>query len=333
MVIDYFKQIIFTQPYFFLLIFLLPIVLYKYKKIKSSLHSAIPLSTISINNLQSWRSSLANVGMACRVLAILSIIMALANPQVKNDVQKIEGDGIEIVLCLDVSGSMMAQDLKPNRLEAAKAVAISFVKNRPNDKLGMVIFAGESFTQCPLTLDHTVLVNAIQNVHSGLLVDGTAIGDGLATSVDRIRQSKAKSKIILLLTDGENNSGLIDPNTAKEIAKAFGIKVYTIGVGTEGETTLPMQTELGIEIKKVKVSIDEKLLTQIANETGGQYYRAKDNDALKDIYATIDGLEKSKIQTITSVKYVDKYLPFAIAAAFFLLVELLLRYLILKKFP
>ena len=258
---------------------------------------------------------------------------ALANPQTSNEEKNTEGEGIDIILCIDVSGSMSAQDLTPNRLEAAKNVAIDFINRRPTDRIGIVIFSGESFTQCPLTSDKNVLVSAVQNIHFGLLEDGTAIGSGLSTSVDRIRNSKTKTKIVILLTDGENNSGLIDPKTAKEIAKAFGIKVYTIGVGTDGMAPQPVQTPLGVQMQSVKVSIDEKLMKQIAEETGGKYFRAKDNDGLSGIYETIDQLEKSKIEITTTTKFTDKFLPFAIGAAFFLLLEILLLYLVFRKFP
>lgn len=267
------------------------------------------------------------------MFALGFLITALANPQTKNEEKNTEGEGIDIVLCIDVSGSMTAQDLTPNRLEAAKNVAIDFVNRRPTDRIGIVIFSGESFTQCPLTTDKNVLVSAIQNIRSGLLEDGTAIGSGLSTSVDRLRSSKTTSKIVVLLTDGENNGGLIDPKTAKEIAKAFGIKVYTIGVGTDGLAPQPVQTPLGVQMQSVKVSIDEKLLKQIAGETGGKYFRAKDNMGLAGIYETIDELEKSKVEITTTTKFTNKFLPFAIGAAFFLLLEILLRYLVFRKFP
>ena len=262
------------------------------------------------------------------------LIVALANPQTRNDEQNSEGEGIDIILCIDVSGSMTAQDLTPNRMEAAKAVAIDFVNRRPTDRIGIVIFAGESFTQCPLTTDRSVLISALQNIRHGLLEDGTAIGAGLSTSVDRLRNIESKSKVVVLLTDGENNSGLIDPKTAKEIAKAFGIKVYTIGVGTIGMAPQPMRGPTGgVEMRMVKVSIDENLMTEIATQTGGKYFRAQNNEGLSEIYATIDALEKTKVEITTTTRFTDKFLPFAIAAAFFLLLEILLRYLVFRKFP
>lgn len=268
-----------------------------------------------------------------RLLTISSIIIALARPQVKNVEQTTEGEGIDVMLALDVSGSMTAQDLKPNRLEAAKQVAIDFVNRRPTDRMGIVIFSGESFTQCPLTTDHNVLISSIRSIRNGLLEDGTAIGSGLATSVDRIRNSKAASKIIVLLTDGENNGGLIDPNTAKEIAKTYGIRVYTIGVGTEGFAPQPVQTMGGVTMYQQKVSIDEPLLREIAGETGGKYFRATDNASLNEIYTTIDQLEKSKVEIVQNVRYEEKFYPFIALALLLLFLEIIFRYLILRKFP
>ena len=268
-----------------------------------------------------------------RLICITLIIAALAKPQTRSDSERTEGEGIDIILCIDVSGSMTARDLTPNRLEAAKSVASDFVNRRLTDRIGIVIFSGESFTQCPLTTDHTVLLAAIKNIRHGLLEDGTAIGSGLSTSVDRIRSSKSKTKVVVLLTDGENNGGLIDPKTAKEIAKAFGVKVYTIGVGADGYASLPENTPQGLVTQRVKVSIDEKLLTEIATETGGKYYRAQDNEGLASIYTEIDALEKTKVQIINTIRYSDKFLPFIAAAIFFLLLEILLRYLVLRKFP
>jgi len=199
--------------------------------------------------------------------------------------------------------------------------------------IGLVIFSGESFTMCPLTTDHNVLKTQLFNVQSGLLEDGTAIGSGLATGVDRLRGSPSKSKVIILLTDGENNGGLIDPNTAKEIAKSVGVRVYTIGVGTEGYAPVPVQTASGVIMQREKINIDEKLLTQIANETGGKYYRATDDSSLKNIYSEIDKLEKSKVEITTYRRYNEQFLPFALAAATFLLLELILRFTIFRKFP
>ncbi len=304
-----------------------------YIKTNNKKSASIGFSSIIAKGLGSWKVYFRHLPFICRMLSIAFIIIAIANPQTKNEEQNSEGAGIDIMLAIDVSGSMTAQDLLPNRLEAAKKVAVDFVDKRKTDRIGIVVFSGESFTQCPLTTDHNVLIAAIQNIRSGILADGTAIGDGLGTAVDRLRTSKTKSKIIVLLTDGENNGGLVDPKTAKEIAKSFNIKVYTIGVGTDGEATIPTQGLLGVEMQKIKVSIDEKLLTEIATETSGKYFRAKDNEGLAGIYETIDKLEKSKVDIITTTKFTQKFLPLALAAAFFLLLEILLRYMVFRKFP
>lgn len=262
------------------------------------------------------------------------IIVALARPQTRNDEEMVSGEGIDIVLCIDVSGSMLAQDFTPNRMEAAKEVAANFIANRPTDRIGIVIFSGESFTLCPLTTDQTMLQSQVSGIQSGLLEDGTAIGSGLATSVDRLRASQSKSKIAILLTDGENNGGQIPPVTAKELAKATGVRVYTIGVGTEGYAQVPMQTIGGtVVMQREKVNIDEKLLTQIATETGGKYFRAKDNESLKNIYDEIDKLEKTKIEVTALKRYSEKFFPLAIAAVILLLLELILRFTLFRKFP
>ena len=228
---------------------------------------------------------------------------------------------------------MTAQDFQPNRMEAAKNVASEFIDHRPSDKIGIVIFAGESFTQCPLTTDHYVLQNQIRQIRNGLLEDGTSIGSGLATSVDRLKESKSKSKVVILLTDGVNNGGFIDPSTAKEIAKAFKVKVYTIGVGTNGYAPTPVNTPMGIVMQNEKVTIDEALLKNIADETGGRYFRATDNKSLENIYKEIDQLEKSKVQITTYNRFTEKYYPFIFAALFFLLLEAFFRYRVFRKFP
>jgi len=290
-------------------------------------------TTRGLSRTRSWKNTFQNVPFIVRLLALCCIIMALARPQLKFEEQQSEGEGVDIVLCIDVSGSMTAQDFTPNRMEAAKKVAEDFINNRPDDRIGIVIFSGESFTQCPLTTDHYVLTSQIQQIRNGLLEDGTAIGSGLATSVDRLRNSKAKSKVIILLTDGINNGGLIDPATAKEIAKTFKIKVYTIGVGTDGYAPTPVSTPMGIVMQNEKVAIDEKLLRNIADETGGKYFRATDNQSLQSIYASIDRLEKSKVEIITFRRFTEKFYPFIFAAMALLLLEIILRFTLFKKFP
>ena len=290
-------------------------------------------TTKGLSNARSWKNTFQNVPFILRLLALSCVIIALARPQTKFDEQQTEGEGVDIILAIDVSGSMTAQDFTPNRMEAAKKVAEDFVNNRPNDRIGIVIFSGESFTQCPLTTDHYVLINQIEQIRNGLLEDGTAIGSGLATSVDRLRNSKAKSKVVILLTDGVNNGGLIDPATATEIAKTFKVKVYTIGVGTDGYAPTPVSTPLGIVMQNEKVAIDEKLLKNIADQTGGKYFRATDNKSLQNIYGEIDHLEKSKVEITTYHRFTEKFYPFIFAAMALLLIEILLKLTLFKKFP
>jgi Ca-activated chloride channel family protein len=310
-----------------------PVLIYWYITKNNRQQGAIVISDSSARGLSSWKTVFRHLPFIFRLLAVVLIITAMARPQTKFEEQNIEGEGVDIVLCIDVSGSMTAQDLTPNRLEAAKNVAIDFVNKRITDRIGIVIFSGESFTQCPLTTDHRVLVSAIENIRNGLLEDGTAIGSGLGTSVDRLRSSKSKSKVVILLTDGENNGGLIDPETAKEIAKAFQIKVYTIGVGTDGYAPQPVNTPMGVVMQNGKVSIDEKLLKKIAGETGGKYFRAKDNNGLAGIYAEINQLERSKIEISNRTRFTEKFFPFIIAALALLLMELILKFTLFRKFP
>ena len=334
MLYDWYQHIYFAQPAFFGLLVLLPVLIYWEWKKSDGAQATIMVSSVGqFRGARSWKNTLRPLPFIFRMLALACVIIALARPQTRNDEQLVTGEGIDIVLCLDISGSMLAQDFTPNRMEAAKNVAGQFIDQRPTDRIGLVIFSGESFTMCPLTTDRIVLKTQLANVQSGLLEDGTAIGSGLATGVDRLRNSPSKSKVIILLTDGENNGGLIDPNTAKEIAKSIGVKVYTIGMGTEGFAPVPVQTPAGIVYQKEKVNIDEKLLTQIATETGGRYYRAKDNESLKNIYGEIDQLEKSKIETTTLRRYTEQFYPFALAAALLVLLEMLLRWTLLRKFP
>lgn len=333
MLFNYFDDITFGQPWFFALFAIVPLLIFWYAVKNNKQQGAIIISDTGAGGLSSWKNTFRHLPFVVRLLALSCIIIALAKPQTKYELQQTDGEGVDIMLCIDVSGSMTAQDFQPNRLEAAKNVATDFVNRRPTDRIGVVIFAGESFTQCPLTTDHNVLLTAIENIHNGLLEDGTAIGSGLGTAVDRLRTSKSKSKVIILLTDGENNGGLIDPKTAKEIAKIFGVKVYTIGVGTEGYAPQPVNTPLGVQMQNTKVSIDEKLLTEIANETGGKYFRARDNNGLTRIYTAIDSLEKSKVEVTNITRFTEKFFPFIMAALALLIFEVLLRYTVFKKFP
>jgi len=334
MVFDYFNNITIGQPWLLLLFLVIPFLIYwKFHQGKKQVAAIRISSTKGLGNSRSWKNTVQHFPFVFRMFALACIIVALARPQVKYDETQTEGEGIDIILCIDVSGSMTAQDFQPNRMEAAKKVAEDFVDNRPNDRIGVVIFAGESFTQCPLTTDHYVLKSQIAQIRNGLLEDGTAIGSGLATSVDRLRNSKSKSKVVILLTDGINNGGLIDPSTAKEIAKAFKVKVYTIGVGTDGYAPTPVSTPMGIVMQNQKVSIDEKLLQNIATETGGKYFRATDNQSLEKIYSDINQLEKSKVEVTSFHRYTEKFYPFIFAAMALLLIEIVLRYTLFKKFP
>jgi Ca-activated chloride channel family protein len=334
MIFDYFSNISFGQPLFLILFAIIPFLILWQFSVGRKQEAAVSLSTTKgLSTSRSLKNVFQHFPFVFRLLALSCIIIALARPQTKFDEQQTEGEGIDIILCIDVSGSMTAQDFSPNRMEAAKNVAMDFVDHRPSDRIGIVIFAGESFTQCPLTTDHYVLKSQIQQIRNGLLEDGTAIGSGLATSVDRLRNSKSKSKVIILLTDGVNNGGLIDPSTAKEIAKAFKIKVYTIGVGTDGYAPTPISTPMGIVMSNEKVAIDEKLLKNIADETGGKYFRATDNRSLNHIYNEIDQLEKSKVEVTSFHHFTEKFYPFIFIAMGLLLIELILRYTLFKKFP
>jgi Ca-activated chloride channel family protein len=334
MVFDYFNDISFAHPGLLWLGLLIPVLIFWYFKNNRNQVAGLKVSSLkSFKGMSNWKNLFRHIPFIFRLLAVACIIIALARPQTKNDEQRAEGEGLDIVLCIDVSGSMTAQDFTPNRMEAAKKVAADFVDRRLTDRIGIVIFSGESFTQCPITTDKAVLRSAIESIRNGLLEDGTAIGDGLSTSTDRLRTSKSKSKVVILLTDGENNGGLIGPTNAKEIAKAFGIRVYTIGVGTDGYAPFPIKTEMGVIIQQQKVTIDEKLLKEIAGETGGKYFRAKDNNSLEEVYKEIDTLEKSKVEISTLTRFTEKFFPFVMIALGLLLLEVIVRFTIFKKFP
>jgi Ca-activated chloride channel homolog len=319
---------------FFLLILLVPLVIWYVLKNKD-IQASLQLSTLKgfarlpKNNFAMVR----HLPFVLRSLAIALVIVIIARPQSTNTIENRTTEGIDIIMALDISGSMMAMDLKPDRLEAAKNVAIEFVSGRSDDKIGLVIFAAESFTQCPLTTDHAVLVNLFNDIKPGMLEDGTAIGMGLATAVARLKDSQAKSKVVILLTDGMNNRGDVAPITAAEIAKTFGVRVYTIGVGTIGMAPHPIQTVFGTQTQMMEVKIDEDALTQIAQMTGGKYFRATDNTKLKEIYTEIDTLEKTRIDVQEYSKRSEEFLPFAILAALLLLSELVLRQTVLRNLP
>lgn len=284
----------FANPkYFLLLVLLLPMILWYIFKEKKS-HADLQFSSLrAFRGIRhAGRVWLRHVLFALKVLAIVFLVTALARPQSSNSWQTYTSEGIDIVLGLDISTSMLARDFSPDRLEAAKEVATKFILERPQDRIGLVVFAGESFTQCPLTTDQAVLVNLLREVQSGMIEDGTALGLGLANAVNRLKDSPAKSKVVILLTDGVNNRGAIAPVTAAELAKTYGIRVYTIGVGTYGEAPYPVPSPFGVQLQNMRVEIDEDVLRQIATVTGGQYFRATDNSKLEQIYKEIDQLEK-----------------------------------------
>lgn len=336
MITRYFENISFAWPLILWLLLLVPMLAWWYWKRLPGKGATVIISTNSAfdRGSRGWKARLSPLPFVFRLLSLAFIIMALARPQTKFDEEQVKGEGVDIIICIDVSGSMLAQDFTPNRLEAAKEVAANFVDSRKTDRLGVVIFSGESFTLCPLTTDKAVLKSQVYSIQSGLLEDGTAIGSGLATSSDRLRTSESKSKVVILLTDGENNGGQIPPVTAKEIAKKLGIRVYTIGVGSEGFASIPVQGSDGrVSMQREKVNIDEKLLTEIANETGGKYFRAADNEGLARVYSEIDQLEKSTVEVTAIHRFTERFLPLVLAAGIFLFLEWVLRLTLFKKFP
>lgn len=328
-----------NKEYFLLLLLLVPYVLWYFLYRKRSEPTMRMSDTFAYQAApKSWRVRLLSVPMLLRCLTFVLIVCALARPQTHNSWDNRTVEGIDIMLAMDVSTSMLAEDLKPNRLEAAKDVASEFVSGRPSDNIGLTIFAGESFTQCPLTIDHGSLLNLLDNVRTdiaarGLIQDGTAVGMGLANAVSRLKGSKAKSKVVILLTDGSNNMGDISPLTAAQIARSLGIRVYTIGVGTNKVAPYPMPVAGGVQYVNMPVEIDTKTLSDIAAITEGNFYRATNNRELKQIYRDIDKLEKTKMNVTKFSKRYEAFQPFAIAAVICLLLELLLRNTILRRIP
>jgi len=323
----------FADPLFLYLLLLIPAIVafYILKQQKTSPSLRVPGLQQFENAGTTFRHYLRHILFAARTLAIALLIIILARPQATNKFQNVSTEGIDIVLTMDISGSMLARDFKPNRLEASKDVATEFISGRPYDRMGLVVFSGESFTQCPITTDHAVLVNLLREIQSGMIEDGTAIGMGLATAVNRIKDSQAKSKVIILLTDGINNMGAVAPATAAGIAKTFGIRVYTIGVGTQGMAPYPVQTPFGMQYQDMPVEIDEAILKDIAQTTGGKYFRATDNDKLVQVYKEIDKLEKSKIDVRQFSRKEEKYFLPAIIAFCLLAFEILVRNTIYRK--
>lgn len=327
-----FSGIEFANPGFFWLMLLIPLMLAWYIWRNSKLQGSLSMSAVKGFSLakRNGYAILRHYGIALRILALMALIIALARPQSAFSWQNSTTEGIDIVIATDISGSMLAEDLKPNRLEAGKNIAIDFIKGRPEDRIGLVIFSGESFTQCPLTIDHDVLINLFSDISNGMVEDGTAIGMGLATAVNRLKDSEAKSKVVILLTDGSNTTGSIPPLTAAEIAKQMKVRVYTIGVGTKGYAPYPVKTPFGTQYQQVPVTIDEGVLSKIAAITGGKYFRATNNEKLKEIYQQIDKLERAKIAVTQYHKKTERFLPFALIALVLLLLEFLLRNTVFK---
>ena len=328
-----------NKEYLLLLLLLIPYLVW-YFSFRKRTEATMTLSDtwLLLDAPKTLRQRLTWLPMALRCITLVLVVIVLCRPQTRNAWDEQSVEGIDIMLAMDVSTSMLAEDLRPNRMEAAKDVAAEFISGRPDDNIGLTIFAGESFTQCPMTTDHASLLNLLQNVRTdmaatGLIEDGTAIGMGLANAVSRLKESKTKSKVVILLTDGSNNRGDISPMTAAQIAKSLGIRVYTIGVGTNKVARYPMPVAGGVQYVNIPVEIDEKTLGDIAAITDGNYYRATSNNELKKIYQDIDKLEKTKMKVRKFSKRYEAYQPFALAAVVLLLLEILLRNTILRKIP
>jgi Ca-activated chloride channel family protein len=327
--------IAFAHPHLLYLLLVIPLLVIWYIFRQRDPDASIQLSTLKgfSGASPSLRVYLRHIPFALRMAAIAFIIIVLARPQSLNTWKNVETEGIDIIVTLDISTSMLARDFKPDRIEAAKDIGIQFVSGRKSDRIGLVVFAGESFTLCPLTTDHISLVNLFKDVKTGLIEDGTAIGSGLATAVSRLKDSDAISRVIILLTDGVNNRGEIAPLTAAEIAKTYGVRVYTVGVGSQGEAPYPVQTPFGVRYQSMKVEIDEPLLTQIAEMTGGKYFRAEDNKALSKVYDEIDKMERVKIEVTEHSKKQEEYRRFAFIAFMLLVLDVLLRSTLLRSIP
>lgn len=282
---------------------------------------------------RSMMSVLRHVPFVLRILALVMIVIAIARPRSSQDMERVDTEGIDIILAMDVSTSMLARDFTPDRISASKDIAIEFISQRPSDRMGIVVFAGESFTQCPLTTDRATLINMMKEVQTDLIEDGTAIGNGLATAVARMKDSDAKSRVVILLTDGVNNRGEISPQMAAEIAKTYGIRVYTIGVGANGTAPYPVMTPWGVEVQNVKVEIDENLLSEIAEATGGRYFRATDNTKLAEIYSEINKMEKARTTVDSFPVYKELFGRYALLALLALLLELFLNWFVIRRLP
>jgi Ca-activated chloride channel family protein len=330
-----FEGLTFKNPeFFYLLLVLVPMVawyIFRQKRITASIQVSTTAPVLKAP--RTLRHYLRHLVFLFLLISIGFFTIVLARPQSSANYENVTTEGIDIIISLDISTSLLARDFTPDRLEAAKNVAMEFISGREYDRMGLVVFAGEAFTQCPLTTDRAVLLNLFKDIQSGMIQDGTAIGNGLATAVARLKDSEAISRVVILLTDGENNSGEIAPLTAAEIAKTFGIRVYTIGVGSIGTAPYPVQTPYGIQLRDMEVKIDENLMREIATITGGQYFRATSNTKLVEIYKEIDSLEKSKIDIREFSRKSEEFLPFALAGLLFLVFSIVLRTTIFRSIP
>ena len=330
-----FKNIIFANPEFFWLLLLLPLMLLWYWFWNKKSQANVTFSTtIAFKKTKSWSDALYHLLFVLRMIAIALIVVALARPQTHSENAKTKiTDGIDIVMAIDVSASMLSQDLKPNRFEALKKVASQFVKDRPNDRIGLVIYAGESYTKTPVTTDKSIILNALSEITYGQIEDGTAIGMGLATAVNRLKESKAKSRVIILLTDGVNNTGFIDPQTAAELAAEYGIKVYTVGIGTNGMALSPyaLNADGSIIYRMQQVDIDEPLMKKIAEVTKGRYFRATNNQKLQQIYDEINQMETTKIEEFKYTEVDEKFRWWVLVAGVLLLLEFVLKHTLLRN--
>lgn len=325
----------FESPYFlYLLLLLIPYIAWYVIWGRKS-RASLQISTFAAlqNTDRGIRYYLQHIPFVLRCFALGLLVVALARPRSSTELERTNVEGIDIMITLDVSTSMLARDFKPDRLSAAKDIAIEFVSQRPTDRIGITIFAGESFVQCPLTSDRAALINLIASVQTDLIEDGTAIGNGLATAISRLKDSDAKSRVIILLTDGVNNRGEVAPISAAEIAKMYGIRVYTVGIGANGMAPYPVRTAFGVQLQQVPVEIDEKLLREVASLTGGQYFRATDNTKLVEIYSQINEMEKTKSMVDAFPVYKEEFANYALAAFVLLMLELLLRFIVFRRIP
>jgi Ca-activated chloride channel family protein len=333
--IDFLRNITFVHPYFLSLLLLVPLLVFWYIRQLSKRYASMHMPAMDTFSANSLRGRLQVILPILRALSFIALVIALARPQKSLRQEEVKAEGIDIMMAIDLSSSMLAQDFEPNRLEASKRVASDFISKRTFDRTGLVVFAGEAFTQCPLTTDHAVMQQFLSSLECGILEDGTAIGMGLATAVNRIKDSPVKSKVVILLTDGVNNTGYVAPLQAAKVAQEFGVKVYAIGVGSTGQTMAPSarRRDGRYVFNMIRVEIDEALLSEIAQMTGGDYYRATDEESLINIYNTIDQLEKTEIEVTVIKRYSEEFYWFVLIGLILLALEVFLRYTVLRTIP